>query len=102
MWIEDRKLRQERLAKDKQKFEDELNENQEELEKLSSTLSEDGKLVEELKAKKMSNIDLKFAKMEELKNITSSHKTWESRIKQIDQEIFDNKLAIDKENISKA
>ena len=100
--IEDRKLRQERLAKDKQKFEDELKEKEAELKNLSDGLSEDAKFVETLKAKIMDNINLKFEKMETLKNLTSSHDTWNSRIKQIDQEVFDNKVAIDKENIVKA
>lgn len=99
---EDRKLRQERLASDKIKFETELKEKEEELEKLSQNLSEDAKNIEALKAKIMSNIDLKFEKMDVLKGLTSNHDTWESRIKQIDTEIFDNKLAIDKENILKA
>ena len=100
--IEDRKLRQERLASDKKKFEDELQEKESELAKLSENLSQDGKRIEELKAKIMQNIDLKFEKMETLKNLTSSHDTWNSRIKQIDTEVFDNKLAIDKENMIKA
>jgi len=100
--IEDRKLRQERLAKDKQKFEDELKEKEEELAKLSQDLSDDAKRVEELKAKIMSNIDIKFEKMEVLKGVSSNHDTWNSRVKQIDAEIFDNKLAIDKENMLKA
>ena len=99
--IEDRKLRQERLAKDKKRFEDELREKEEELKNLSKNLSEDGKHVEELKAKIMENINTKFEKMETLKNLTSSHDTWNSRIKQIDQEVFDNKVSIDKENIIK-
>lgn len=100
--IEDRKLRQERLAKDKEKFEQELKEKEDELAKMSENLSQDAKKVEEQKAKIMQNIDLKFEKMETLKNLTSSHDTMESRIKQIDTEIFDNKLAIDKENMQKA
>ena len=99
--IEDRKLRQERLANDKQKFEDELKAKEEELRKLSENLSNDAKHVEELKAKIMQNIDIKFEKMEVLKGLTSSHDTQSSRIKQIDTEIFDNKLAIDKENMAK-
>ncbi|MBR6252559.1 MAG: chromosome segregation protein SMC [Clostridia bacterium] len=100
--IEDRKLRQERLANDKKKFEDELKEKEDELAKLSENLSQDAKRIEELKAKIMQNIDTKFEKMETLKNLTASHDTWNSRIKQIDTEIFDNKLAIDKENMVKA
>ena len=100
--IEDRKLRQERLANDKKRFEDELKEKEEELAKLSKDLSDDAKNVEELKANIMKNIDLKFEKMEVLKNLTSNHDTWNSRVKQIDSEIFDNKLQIDKENIQKA
>ena len=100
--IEDRKLRQERLARDRQKFEDELKEKQEELDKLSKNLSDDAKHVEELKANIMKNIDLKFEKMEVLKGLTANHESWNSRIKQIDTEIFDNKLAIDKENMLKA
>ena len=100
--IEDRKLRIERLANDKKRFEDELNEKLAELETLSKTLSEDGKVVEELKAKIMQNIDTKFEKMEVLKNFTSNRDTWNSRIKQIDTEVFDNERAIDKENMAKA
>ena len=50
----------------------------------------------------MQNIDLKFEKMEVLKNLTSNFESQNSRIKQIDTEIFDNKLLIDKENIKKA
>jgi chromosome segregation protein len=100
--IEDRKLRIERLANDKKRFEDELNEKLAELEELSKTLSEDGKLVEELKAKIMQNIDIKFEKMEVLKNFSSNRDIWDSRIKQIDTEVFDNERAIDKENMAKA
>ena len=100
--IEDRKLRQERLANDKKRFEDELKEKENELAKLSQNLSDDAKRIEELKANIMKNIDLKFEKMEVLKNLTSNHETKNSRIKQIDTEIFDNKLAIDKENMIRA
>ena len=100
--IEDRKLRQERLANDRKRFEDELNEKEEELAKLSENLSQDAKRIEELKAKILQNLDLKFEKMETLNDLTSNHNTWNSRIKQIDTEIFDNKLAIDKENMIKS
>ncbi len=100
--VEDRMLRKERLANDKQKFENELKEKEEELAKLSENLSEDAKHIEELKANIMKNIDLKFEKMETLKNFTSNHDTWASRIKQIDSEILENKVAEDKEKMYKA
>ena len=99
--IEDRRLRKERLANDKKKFEDDLKEKEEELAKLSTNLSEDAKNVEELKANIMKNIDLKFEKMETLKNLSSNHDTWESRIKQIDSEVLENKVAEDKEKMYK-
>ena len=40
----------------------------------------------------MALIDTKFEKMEVLKNLTSNHDTWSSRINQIDSELFDNKI----------
>jgi chromosome segregation protein len=98
----DRMQRRDRLAEDKKKFEDELNEKQAELDELSKTLSSDAQHIEELKANIMKNIDLKFEKMETLKGLSSNHSMWENRTKQIDSEILENKVAEDKEKFHKA
>ena len=99
--IEDRKARKARLFDDKKRFEDELKEKEEELAKLSENLTNEQKRIEELKAKIMENIDVKFEKMEVLKDLTASSETSNSRIKQIDEEINDNKYTLDKERMKK-
>ena len=99
--IEDRKARKARLFDDKKRFEDELNEKEAELAKLSENLTNEQKKIEELKAKIMENIDVKFEKMEILKDLTASSETSNSRIKQIDEEINDNKYTLDKEKMKK-
>jgi len=99
--IEERKARKARLFDDKKRFEDELKEKEEELAKLSESLTNEQKRIEELKVKIMENIDLKFEKMEILKDLTANSETSNSRIKQIDEEINDNKLILDKERMKK-
>ncbi|MBO5142912.1 MAG: chromosome segregation protein SMC [Clostridia bacterium] len=99
--IEDRKARKARLFDDKKRFEDELKEKEEELAKLSENLTNEQKRIEELKAKIMENIDVKFEKMEVLKDLTANSETNNSRIKQIDEEIKDNKYTLDKERMKK-
>ncbi len=99
--IEDRKARKARLFDDKKRFEDELKEKEAELAKLSENLTNEQKKIEELKAKIMENIDVKFEKMEILKDLTASSETSNSRIKQIDEEINDNKYTLDKERMKK-
>lgn len=99
--IEDRKARKARLFDDKKRFEDELKEKEEELAKLSENLTNEQKRIEELKAKIMENIDVKFEKMEILKDLTANSETSNSRIKQIDEEINDNKYTLDKERMKK-
>lgn len=99
--IEERKAKKARLFDDKKRFEDELNEKETKLAKLSENLTSEQKKIEELKAKIMQNIDIKFEKMEILKDLTASSETSNSRIKQIDEEVTDNKLALDKERMKK-
>ena len=99
--IEDRKAKKARLFDDKKKFEEELKEKEEELAKLSENLTNEQKKIEGLKAKIMENIDVKFEKMEILKNLTANAETSNSRIKQIDEEINDNKYNLDKERMKK-
>jgi len=99
--LEDRKAKKSRLFDDKKRFEDELKEKEEELAKLSENLTNEQKKVEELKAKIMENIDIKFEKMEILKDLTASSETTQSRVKQIDEEVNDNKYNLDKERMKK-
>ena len=99
--IEDRKAKKARLFDDKKRFEDELKEKESELAKLSENLTNEQKKIEDLKSKIMQNIDVKFEKMEILKDLTASSETSSSRIKQIDEEINDNKLTLDKERMKK-
>jgi len=99
--IEDRKTKKERLLNDRKKFLDELTSKEEKLKELSKTLDNDGKKVEDLKAKIMQNIDLKFEKMEIIKGLSSNFESLKSRVKQIDKEVFDNKVTKDGENLKK-
>lgn len=99
--LEERKARKARLFDDKKRFEDELKEKEEELAKLSENLTKEQAKVEELKAKIMENIDIKFEKMEILKDLTANSETSHSRMKQIDTEIEENKYQLDKERMKK-
>lgn len=99
--LEERKKKKARLFDDKKKFEDELKEKEEELKKLSEGLTNEQKKVEELKAKIMENIDIKFEKMEILKDLTANSETVLSRAKQIDDEVKENIYQLDKEKMKK-
>lgn len=99
--LEERKKKKARLFDDKKKFEDELKEKEEELKKLSEGLTNEQKKVEELKAKIMKNIDIKFEKMEILKDLTANSETVLSRAKQIDDEVKENIYQLDKEKMKK-
>ncbi len=96
---EERISKKERLSKDKQKFKEELEEKEKTLESLSQNLTTKQKSIEELKAKIMQNIDAKFEKMEILKDLTANLEASNSRVKQIDIEVKDNGLALDKEKM---
>lgn len=99
--IEDRKAKKTRLFEDKKKFEDELKAKEDELAKLSESFSKEQLHIEELKAKIMSNIDLKFEKMGVLSNITANTESTSRRIAQIDVELKENIHELDKERMVK-
>ena len=99
--IEDRKAKKTRLFEDKKRFEDELREKEEELAKLSETFSKEQLHIEELKAKIMNNMDLKFEKMGVLSNITANTESTSRRIAQIEVEIKENIHEYDKEHMVK-
>ncbi len=98
---EDRKAKKTRLSADKERFEKELKEKEEEFEKLTLNLTNEQKKIEDAKKKIMDNIDLKFEKMEILRNLTSNAEANNRRISQIDEEIGDNIHSLDKEKIVK-
>lgn len=98
---EERKNRKTNLFKDKERFVNELHEKEEEYSKLSETLTSEQKKIEDLKEKIMSNIDLKFEKMQILTNLTASLESAKSRMNQIDDEIKDNIHDLDKEKMIK-
>ena len=99
--IEDRKAKKIRLSNDKERFQNELNEKQAEFEKLSQTLTNEQKRIEEKKQKIMDNIDLKFEKMEVLRDLSANSEANLRRIRQIDEEIRDNISSLDRERMTK-
>ena len=98
---EDRKAKKTRLFEDKKRFEDELKEKEDELSKLSLSFSNEQKQAEELKAKIMSNMDLKFEKMEVLTDITANIEAHARRVSQIENEVRENIHELDKERMVK-
>ncbi len=98
---EDRNAKKERLFADKERFEKELKEKEEEFDKLTLNLTNEQKKIEESKKKIMDNIDLKFEKMEILRELTSNTEANNRRIRQVDEEIQDNIHNLDKEKIIK-
>ena len=99
--IEERSNRKNRLFKDKKRFEDELKEKEEKLAKLSESFSNEQKQAEELKAKILSNMDLKFEKMTVLSDISANIEATTRRNNQIDSEVRDNIHELDKERMVK-
>lgn len=98
---EDRNNKKIRLSTDREKFQKELNEKEEEFNKLSETLTNEQRKIEDKKKKIMDNIDSKFEKMEVLRDLTANVEANNRRIKQIDDEINDNIHSLDKEKIVK-
>lgn len=98
---DDRRLRKERLFADKKRFEDELKEKEAEFAKLSENFSNEQKHIEEKKAKILSNLDLKFEKLEILTDISANVEASNRRLSQIDEEIRDNIHELDKERMVK-
>lgn len=99
--IEERSKRKNRLFEDKKRFEDELKEKEKELAKLSESFSNEQKQAEELKAKILSNMDLKFEKMTVLSDISANIEATTRRNNQIDSEVRDNIHELDKERMVK-
>lgn len=99
--VEDRKAKKIRLSNDKERFQNELNEKQSEFEKLSQTLTSEQKRIEEKKQKIMDNIDLKFEKMEVLRDLSANSEANLRRIRQIDEEVRDNISSLDRERMTK-
>ena len=99
--VEDRKAKKIRLSNDKERFQNELNEKQAEFEKLSQTLTSEQKRIEEKKQKIMDNIDLKFEKMEVLRDLSANSEANLRRIRQIDEEVRDNISSLDRERMTK-
>ena len=99
--IEERSKRKNRLFEDKKRFEDELKEKEEELAKLSESFSNEQKQAEEMKAKILSNMDLKFEKMSVLSDISANIEATTRRNNQIDSEVRDNIHELDKERMVK-
>ena len=98
---EDRKAKKTRLSADKERFQKELTEKEEEFAKLTENLTNEQKKIEEKKQKIMDNIDLKFEKMEILRDLTANTEASSRRISQIDEEIRDNIHSLDKERMVK-
>ncbi|MBQ9313475.1 MAG: chromosome segregation protein SMC [Clostridia bacterium] len=98
---EDRNTKKSRLSADKEKFQKELDEKEAEFNKLSESLTNEQKKIEEKKKKIMDNIDLKFEKMEVLRDLTANVEASTRRVKQIDEEISDNIHSLDKEKMAK-
>ena len=99
--IEERSNRKNRLFEDKKRFEDELKEKEDELAKLSESFSNEQKQAEEMKAKILSNMDLKFEKMSVLSDISANIEATTRRNNQIDSEVRDNIHELDKERMVK-
>lgn len=98
---EDRNAKKTRLSLDKEKFSKELEEKEAKLSELTADLTSEQKQIEDKKQKIMDNIDLKFEKMEVLRDLTSNTEASSRRISQIDEEIRDNIHNLDKERMIK-
>lgn len=98
---EDRNDKKTRLFADKKRFEDELNEKEEALKKLLESFSNEQKKIEDLKAKVMSNLDVKFEKMEVLSDISANIEAGNRRKTQIENELRENIHELDKERMNK-
>lgn len=98
---EDRTAKKTRLSLDKEKFSKELEEKEAKLSELTADLTSEQKQIEDKKQKIMDNIDLKFEKMEVLRDLTSNTEANSRRISQIDEEIGDNIHSLDKERMIK-
>lgn len=98
---EERAQKRGRLAEDKKRFETELAEKEEEYRKLSENLTNEQKKIEEIKDKIMSNMDLKFEKMEILSDLSANVEANSRRVVQIGNEIDDNIHELDKEKMQK-
>ena len=98
---EDRAQKKGRLAEDKKKFENELAEKEEEYRRLSENLTNEQKRIEDIKNKIMTNMDLKFEKMELLSDLSANVEANNRRINQIGNEIDDNIHELDKEKMKK-
>lgn len=98
---EERSQKKGRLAEDKKKFESELAEKEEEYKKLSENLTNEQKRIENIKAKIMANMDLKFEKMELLSDLSANVEANNRRVNQIENEISDNIHELDKEKMQK-
>ena len=98
---EDRNAKKSRLFADKKRFEDELNEKEDALKKLLESFSNEQKKIEDLKAKVMSNLDVKFEKMEVLSDISANIEAENRRKTQIENELRENIHELDKERMNK-
>ena len=98
---EDRNAKKSRLFADKKRFEDELNEKEDVLKKLLESFSNEQKKIEDLKAKVMSNLDVKFEKMEVLSDISANIEAGNRRKTQIENELRENIHELDKERMNK-
>ena len=98
---EDRKVKKDRLFEDKKRFEDELHEKEANLKTLLESFSNEQKKVEELKAKVMANLDVKFEKMEVLSNVSANIEASNRRKAQIEGEVRENIHELDKERMVK-
>lgn len=98
---EERAQKKGRLAEDKKKFELELLQKEEEYRRLSENLTNEQKRIEDIKAKIMANMDLKFEKMELLSDLSANVEANNRRISQIEDEISDNIHELDKEKMQK-
>ena len=98
---EDRNAKKSRLFADKKRFEDELNEKEDALKKLLESFSNEQKKIEDLKAKVMSNLDVKFEKMEVLSDISANIEAGNRRKTQIENELRENIHELDKERMNK-
>ena len=98
---EDRDAKKSRLFADKKRFEDELNEKEKALKKLLESFSNEQKKIEDLKSKVMSNLDIKFEKMEVLSDISANIEAGNRRKAQIENELRENIHELDKERMTK-
>lgn len=98
---EHRKDKKERLFNDKEKFEIELREKEEEFKNMTQKLTDEQKHIEEIKSKVMDNMNVKFEKMEALRELSATLESTISRTSQIDKENDDNIQELDKERMKK-